>query len=79
MPLECAESRKKFNELEIIASQYPLDVITISETWLDSTIENTLAALEGYNLYRLDRSLHMQSGREKHGGASRFTLNINVS
>lgn len=40
----------------------------MSETWLDSTVEDTLVALEGYNLYRQDRLLQTETGHLKRGG-----------
>lgn len=60
--------RKKVDELKLLTDEYLFDIITLSETWLDSSVENTLLALDGYNLYRRDRLLYLASGREKRGG-----------
>lgn len=48
--------------------EYPFDILSLSETWLDGTVEDTLLVIEGYNFYRLDRSLQSDSGRLKRGG-----------
>jgi DNA-binding GntR family transcriptional regulator len=31
------------------------DILTISETWFNSSVSNASVALDGYKLYRLDR------------------------
>lgn len=43
--------RRKVDELAITFNAYPFNVISLSETWLDETIEDTLVALDGCNLY----------------------------
>ena len=45
----------KLIELRNIAIQTIVAVITISETWLDNSINSTKVAIEGYNLIRRDR------------------------
>lgn len=44
------------------------DVFTVSETWLDETIESTLLAIDGYDLFRSDRSRLGPAGVKKGGG-----------
>lgn len=60
--------RKKISELAIILDSYSLDILTLSETWLDTTVEDTLLAIQGYNLYRQDRSLQTDLGHLKRSG-----------
>ena len=38
-----------------------IDILTISETWLNSTVTNSEIAIENYKIYRLDR-LHKKGG-----------------
>ena len=45
----------KLTELQNIAIQTNVAVITISETWLDNSIISSEVAIEGYNLIRCDR------------------------
>ena len=45
----------KLTELQNIAIQTNVAVITISETWLDILINSSEVAIEGYNLIRSDR------------------------
>lgn len=54
--------------MAIILGNYSFDILTFSETGLDPTIENTLLAIEGYNLFRQDRMLRVDPGRSKRGG-----------
>lgn len=38
-----------------MVSEKDFDILTISETWFNSSVTNTSVALDGYKLYRLDR------------------------
>lgn len=38
------------------------DIFTISETWLDSSVNNESIHIPGYTLYRQDRGLHKPGG-----------------
>ena len=48
-------------ELRDWAAANKTDVITISETWLNTTVTNSEVSIDGYKLYRQDRL-------RKHGG-----------
>lgn len=48
--------KPKLSEIEVILNNYNLQVLTLSETWLTPDTENTVLALENYNLFRADRS-----------------------
>ena len=48
-------------QLRELAVQQKLDVITVSETWLNSTVTNAEVSINGYKLYRQDR-LHKRGG-----------------
>lgn len=48
--------RNKMDELAVIVSELCPKVLTISETWLNESVDSTIVALDGYNLYRMDRS-----------------------
>ena len=51
--------RNKIDELSIEASKLNLDVVTVSETWLNETIDNKDIALSGFSPpIRLDRHGH---------------------
>lgn len=47
--------KKKIPEVEALIHKHNLDVLTLSETWLSSQIQDTIVALQDYNLYRHDR------------------------
>ena len=48
----------KLNEISLLVSNYSLDVLTLSETWLDESICDAEVSLPGYNLLRQDRNRH---------------------
>lgn len=56
------------DEFSILMSMNNYDVVTISETWLDNSIENVNLALDDYNLYRFDRDRPVLYGKKKVGG-----------
>lgn len=56
------------DEFSIFMNDNPYDVITISETWLDCAIEDTILAIDGYDLYRFDRNQITPNGSIKGGG-----------
>lgn len=47
--------RSSLDGLKILTSKNPIDVLTVSETWLNSNIPNQEIDLTGYNLIRKDR------------------------
>lgn len=48
----------KIDEFRIICSVSKLDVVCITESWLDSTIDDCEISIQGYSVFRLDRSRH---------------------
>ena len=55
------KNRAHLLELRQLASERKSDVITISETWLNTTVSSAEIQIEGYNLHRLHR-LHKGGG-----------------
>lgn len=53
-----ARKLSKFYELKMNLENSKLDIICMSETWLDETINNRMIAIEGYKIYRHDRNRH---------------------
>lgn len=47
--------KSKINELLVILDNTAFDVLTISETWLHALIDDSLIAINGYNIIRQDR------------------------
>ena len=47
--------------LRELAISNNIDALTISETWLNSTVTNGEVNIDGYKVYRLDR-LHKKGG-----------------
>ena len=48
----------KIDELRIVCSVSKPDVVCITESWLDSTIDDCEISIQGYSAFRLDRSRH---------------------
>jgi hypothetical protein len=48
-------------EVKELVNLHKIDIFTISETWLNSTVTNSEIAIEDYKIYRLDR-LHKRGG-----------------
>lgn len=57
----CARKLSKFNELKEIIVNSKLDIVCISETWLNKSISDEVIAIDGYNIIRNDRT-HSQGG-----------------
>ena len=55
------KNRAHLLELGQLASERKSDIITISETWLNTTVTSAEIQIEGYKLHRLDR-LHKGGG-----------------
>lgn len=47
-------------------------MVTVSETWLDASIESSVLAKDRFNLYRLDRLRHGLTWLKKGGGLAAF-------
>lgn len=43
-----------FAEIKEVALQRQFDIVTFSETWINSTITTASVEIEGYDIYRLD-------------------------
>jgi exonuclease III len=48
-------------DVKELVNLHKIDIFTISETWLNSTVTNSEIAIEDYKIYRLDR-LHKRGG-----------------
>ena len=57
---------KKIDQLRTVLEGSSIDVFTISETWLNDKADSHLFKIQGYNLFRQDRST--QNTRKKRGG-----------
>ena len=54
--LNICSLRYKINDLERLLDEEEIDIIGITETWLDSTFGDGELHIAGYTLHRLDRS-----------------------
>lgn len=52
----CARQFSKFEELKFTFVNSKADIICLTETWLSSSINDSLITLEGYNILRNDRN-----------------------
>ena len=59
---------KKIDQLRVLLHDSSVDIITFSETWLKPHIHSDILKLEGYDLYRDDRTY---TGRSKEKGKKR--------
>lgn len=55
------------DEFTVLLDGKKFDVVTVSETWLDRTMEGTLFAIDGFDLFRFDRQ-RTEANRSKKGG-----------
>ncbi len=62
---------QKIDQLRIIASLGNVDIISVNETFLDSTITNDEVDIGGYELYRKDRGT-------RHGGGVALYIRSNL-
>lgn len=53
-----ARKLSKFNELKMNLTDSKLDIICMTETWLDSSIDNRLISIDGFKILRHDRNRH---------------------
>lgn len=54
----CARNLVKLEELRRVFKDSKADVVCFTETWLDTSITDSLIAIDGYNLIRNDRNRH---------------------
>ena len=52
--------------LELINA--PVNIVTLSETWLKSSLDSSFLKIDGYSLHRLDRKALLTNGKVKSGG-----------
>ena len=57
---------KKIDQLRILFENSKLDLFTLSETWLNDSVNSQSVGIKGYVLYRQDRDLHAVA--KKRGG-----------
>lgn len=55
-----------FEQICVFVEKNNIDIISIEETWLNSSINDKLIAISGYKLYRSDRNL--KRAKKKKGG-----------
>ena len=61
----------KIPDIVRIIEQYSIDIISINQTHLDSTIDNFEVNIPGFSLYRNDRN--------RHGGGVAFYVRADLS
>ena len=54
----CAVFRKKLVDINFLVNKYQLDILSINETHLDTTINDFELNISGFSLYRNDRNRH---------------------
>ena len=55
----CGLIRNKVCEINNLLVTNNIHVLTISETHLDNTFDDTVVAIQGYNIYRKDRNANV--------------------
>ena len=55
-------------KIRLLLAEANLDVLTISETWLNSSVPLSLVNLDGFKAVRLDRAVRSRSKAKKRGG-----------
>ena len=58
----------KINQIRLDLPISDIDIFSISETWLNSTVEDRLTSVPNYKFIRHDRLTTKQNGRVKTGG-----------
>lgn len=59
--------RNKIDEICVLLTKHKIDVLTISESWLTSSISDSVININNYSAYRQDR-LYLESTNKKGGG-----------
>ena len=52
---ELLKCRQHFTETKELALERDFDILTISETWFNSSVTNSAVEIPGYKVFRLDR------------------------
>ena len=50
--------RNKIHEIHQILFTHKIHILSVNETWLDSSVADSIISVPGYSLYRKDRNLH---------------------
>lgn len=58
----CARKLCKLDELRQIAQSSAIDVICVTETWMNNKTDDSLLAIDGYNIIRNDREGRLGGG-----------------
>ena len=68
--------RNKLDQLNLYLNNSPINVLTFSESWLSSSIPDNMLDINGYTLYRNDRSWreNPQSDIKRGGGVGAYIL-----
>ena len=68
MHLNIRSLTNKINQIRVDLPASGIDVLTVSETWLNHNTEDRLASIDGYQLTRHDRTTKTSKGTTKRGG-----------
>lgn len=52
----------KYEQIEAILEDGKVDILSLSESWLNKNISNNLVRANGYKIYRLDRARKSRGG-----------------
>lgn len=69
--LNICSLRNKVDEITRLCQIENIHVLALSETHLDNSFDNSVLAVDGYNLYRRDR--------DKHGGGIALYVKENIA
>lgn len=74
--------KNKIDEIRVILDQHSIDVMTISESWLNSGVHDVCIAVDNYSHFRCDRISPSTEGKVRGGGLlvyvkSKFTVDEN--
>ena len=67
----------KIDQLRIILENSPIDIITLSETWLNTSVDSKMVDIKGFKLFRLDRK--NPDNRKRRGGGLLVYINIKLA
>lgn len=65
--------KNKIEQVYSLLHNKPIDVLTISETWLTPQVETTILSIEGYEVCRSDRVRSPRQSANKGGGLLTYT------
>lgn len=77
--LNCRRLLPKWDEINQTLLNSDIDVLVLSETWLHSSINDSLIYNEKYRLLRLDRMVTLPSGIIKKGGGLCMFVRNNIT